>query len=1572
MVSHRALAFIATLNLLVCTNVPGNAQNVLTNSGFESGTGSWTFFTNGSGSYASVAPGFTGTRSARLTISAVGSNVQFYQSGRTLEPNTGYTLTFTAYSSSAHDLSLFVHGQSSPFTNYGLNNQLVNLTASWQTYTIQFTTSGFASVVNDARLRFWLASYATAGDVYFLDDIDLRKTVAAPVGPTITSHPAHASKVVGETAIFSVSVSGSTPMSFQWQRNDIDIQNATGSSHTTPVLTIDDNASTFRCVVTNAVGGDTSDTAILTVSAIDEPPLVSAQPLSQTVNAGQPAIFSIVATGPGLLGYQWERSGVNIGGATSSSYSLPSTSFSDNGSVFRCVVSNIVGSDTSNPATLTVIPTPPSSPNIVQNPGFESGTGSWTFFTNASGNFASVSPGFTGSRTARLTINSAGSNVQLYQSGLTLEPNTNYTLKFVAYSSNGKDVALSVLQQGAPNTNYGLNNRLVNLTTSWQTFTIEFTTTGFQNTVSDGRVRFWLAPYATAGTVYFLDDVELKRTVPPIVLPFITLQPQSQNISEGHGVTFSVAASGTMPLLYQWRRDGIDVAGETSASLMFPAVSLADSGATFTCVVTNAGGSATSTTAVLSVVASPPLITQHPLDHIILVGQSASFSILAVGTPIITYQWQKNGVDIPGAITPVYVTVPAEPGDHGALFRCIVMNELGLDTSDHAVLIIGVPAEVVLHPINQSAEDGQQATFNIVANGTVPLGYQWLRNGLAIPGATAPAYLLTATMPDSGALFLCVVTNAVGTDTSDEARLFVNGTRPLITSDPEPQIVAQGQTATFSVVAIGTGSLSFQWQKNGVDIPGAIGSSYATPQTVLSDSGAMFRCMVTNYVGKDTSVSALLRVTRSIIIQVWYGKNQSFGVVGDPVPDINIPGNVTSAKGILALHYSLNGGTFKALSRGPDTRRLAAKGDFNIDIPYATLTSGMNQVVIRARDSTNVLAFDTVSVNYASGNSWPVNYDINWSTTGTLQSSAQVLDGLWAINTAAGTLRPIQLGYDRLVAIGEQTWADYEVTVPITIHRIDSSGYAPPSNGAGIGFLLRWPGHSNSPASTAGLQPKTGYLPLGALAWYSYRTGAENLVIAGNNLQTLASDNSGRKLLRGVRYIFKARVETLQNGGARYSLKVWADTLSEPVNWDVVGQAAITDPQQGSLLLVAHHVDASFGNVMIRPVSNSRFTLAVNTTGNGSVTVNPVLPDYPSGQLVTLTAIAGAGSQFQSWSGDLSGNTNPATIAMDTNKTVVATFISGGTPSSIVSENFNSPSLNTGLWTFINPRNDATASLNGNQLTVPVPAGTSHDVWTSGNFAPRIMQLANNVDFEIEAKFQSVLNAKSQIQGIIVQQDAGNFIRFDFVRGGSGTRAYSATFANGTPTTRKDTAIASGNPLFLRVRRDGSTWTQRFSYNGTTWITSAVFQHQIVVNSVGPFFGNAGNPVPAFTGVIDYFFNTAAPLPATGAVGFDPEEEFVPVTYALHQNYPNPFNPSTRFSFDLPEPAMVSVKVYDMLGREIVTLHQGWTETGRQSTFWQTDQSTVQLSTGVYVYRIVAIGESGNIFADQRKMILLK
>jgi len=178
-----------------------------------------------------------------------------------------------------------------------------------------------------------------------------------PVAPAITTQPASQTVSAGQTATFTVTATGTAPLSYQWQKNGTAIGGATAASYTTPATTASDNGAQFTVVVSNAAGSVTSNAAALTVNSAPVAPTITTQPASQTVTVGQTASFTVAATGTAPLSYQWQKNGTAIGGATAASYTTPATTASDSGAQFTVVVSNAVGSVTSTAASLTVTTT---------------------------------------------------------------------------------------------------------------------------------------------------------------------------------------------------------------------------------------------------------------------------------------------------------------------------------------------------------------------------------------------------------------------------------------------------------------------------------------------------------------------------------------------------------------------------------------------------------------------------------------------------------------------------------------------------------------------------------------------------------------------------------------------------------------------------------------------------------------------------------------------------------------------------------------------------------------------------------------------------------------------------------------------------------------------------------------------------------------------------------------------------------------------------------------------------------------------------------------------------------------
>src|SRR5882762_9578897 len=216
------------------------------------------------------------------------------------------------------------------------------------------------------------------------------------------------------------------------------------------------------------------------------------------------------------------------------------------------------------------------------------------------------------------------------------------------------------------------------------------------------------------------------------VAPSITAQPASQTVTAGQTATFSVSASGTAPLNYQWRKNGAVVSSGPLASYTTPATIATDTGAQFTVVVSNSAGSMTSNAATLTVNAAPvtPSITTQPASQTVTAGQTATFSVTASGTAPLSYQWRKNGAVVSSGPSASYTTPATIATDTGAQFTVAVSNSAGSMTSNAATLTVNaapVTPSITTQPASQTVTAGQTATFSVTASGTAPLNYQWLK-----------------------------------------------------------------------------------------------------------------------------------------------------------------------------------------------------------------------------------------------------------------------------------------------------------------------------------------------------------------------------------------------------------------------------------------------------------------------------------------------------------------------------------------------------------------------------------------------------------------------------------------------------------------------------------------------------------------------------------------------------------------------------------------------------------------------------------------------------------------------------
>ena len=234
--------------------------------------------------------------------------------------------------------------------------------------------------------------------------------------------------------------------------------------------------------------------------------------------------------------------------------------------------------------------------------------------------------------------------------------------------------------------------------------------------------------------------------------PSISTQPSNQTVAVGAMATFSVVATGTTPLRYQWQKGTTAIAGATSTSYTTPAAVVSDNGSLFSVIVSNSAGSVTSNEATLTVSSSgSPVITQQPTNQTVAVGETATFSVAATGTLPLTYQWQKGTTPITGATSASYTTAAATSADSGSQFKVVVSNSLGNTPSNPATLTVNASTDVLTQH-NDIARTGQNLTETILTTSNVTSATFGKRGFYSTDGLVdaQPLYASSVAVPGNG------------------------------------------------------------------------------------------------------------------------------------------------------------------------------------------------------------------------------------------------------------------------------------------------------------------------------------------------------------------------------------------------------------------------------------------------------------------------------------------------------------------------------------------------------------------------------------------------------------------------------------------------------------------------------------------------------------------------------------------------------------------------------------------------------------------------------------------------------
>ncbi|OFX90903.1 MAG: hypothetical protein A2X06_03910, partial [Bacteroidetes bacterium GWC2_40_22] len=796
---------------------------------------------------------------------------------------------------------------------------IFSVTAAGANLTYQWYKNDLSSPVGGATSFEYIINPLVVGDngTYFCvvtGDCGQRTSnpatlvVNSPV--SVVAQPAASTTLCqGNSTSLLFNVSG-TNLTYVWNKNGQPITDAniTGINTNTLVITgsIVSNAGSYTCTVSGLCSTPvTSNTATLTVNPTT---VISSQPISRTKCEGESVTFAVAASGTNM-NYSWRLNGIAIGGAPDNPvYSIAVLNKATHEGNYTCIVSGDCGAAvTSETAVLTVNRnTTIGAPVISGNPICQNGSTNISITATGDGltylwkkeGQPITSGSVSGITTNTLVISNAltsdagvytctvtglcGSPQTSINAVITVNPATAVTTQPSNYiKCEGDEVILAVEATGASLTYQWKKGGAagVNVSDGLQPSGAVITGATTAQMKITGTTVTEAGSYAvvitgTCGNVNS-DPASLTINVPVQ----ITLQPPAlTSVCQGASTEINVTTTGTVTL-YRWKKgttyltNGGNISGVNTSKLIISNALTSDAGF-YSCEITSTCNTVNTLSSELRV--NPlPAFTLNPSGATLCEGENIQLMVTATGATPLSYQWQFNAVNIPGANSSTLTLNSLMPANSGAYTCVVTASACGGATSTPAVLTVNPIVDISIQPVNTNVCEGTTAILSVTATGTAPISYQWkynnanLINGGRISGATSNELRISLAEEADEGIYKCEITSGCGSETSSSAILTVDETT-AITVQPLSQTIVQGTNAIFSIAAEGV-ITGYQWQRNGINISDGVkysgtGTPILTILNVAVTDAASYRCTVTGSCGTVTSNLGVLTVVVPVTI----------------------------------------------------------------------------------------------------------------------------------------------------------------------------------------------------------------------------------------------------------------------------------------------------------------------------------------------------------------------------------------------------------------------------------------------------------------------------------------------------------------------------------------------------------------------------------------------------------------------------------------------------------------------------------------------------------------------------------